>query len=460
MVSEVVEKRVIARPFREVKKGRYGEDELVINLHAGQTKVHDSQARFPVMLGGTQVGKTSYAPHWLEREIINKGPGDYLAITATFPLLNLKLLPEMQLVFETLLHYGEYSKSDKVLYFHKTKKKPTDRVVFPDSDVQTRIIFGSATNPESIESATAKAAVLDEVGQKQFRRDAWEAVLRRLSLAQGRGLLLTTLYGYGWLKTEVYDEWKKGNPDFDIVQLDSIVNPAFPLAEYERAKRTMPDWKFQLFYRGRYAKPVGIVYDCFSPESIVEPFPISDKWHVYCGHDFGTSNMAGLWLAQDPATGYLYVTKEYVAGGLATWEHVDKWKQLSSGMRVVKRIGGAQQEDGWRGDFTQAGWRIDKPTIRNVNEGIQRVYSFFKTNKLFIFRDCLNLLDEIQSYSYELDDNYQPTEKIENKERYHLLDSLRYALGDFVPTELAYGDAPGETYWDRGEEYDRDTWRT
>ena len=46
------------------------------------------------MLAGTQSGKTSMAPIWLNREIVRKGPGDYLAVTATYPLLKLKLLPE------------------------------------------------------------------------------------------------------------------------------------------------------------------------------------------------------------------------------------------------------------------------------------------------------------------------------------------------------------------------------
>jgi len=399
------------------------------------------------MLGGTQVGKTCYAPHWMEREMRRKGPGDYLAITATFPLLQLKLLPEMLFVFETLFHYGEFSKSEKVFIFHQKRKRKEDVVLFPDSDRPTRIIFGSATNPESIESATANAAILDEVGQKQFRREAWEAVLRRLSLAQGRALLLTTLYGFGWLKTEVFDEWVNGNADFDVVQIDSIVNPSFPIEEYERAQRTLPDWKFQLFYRGRYAKPAGMVYDCFDTSSIIEPFPVPENWPVYVGHDFGTNNMAALWIAQDPTTGYLYVYKEYLEGGRATYEHVERWREMSAGMRLVKKAGGANHEDGWRGDFTQAGWKIDKPTVRAVDEGIQRVYGFHKTNKLFVFRSCLNYLDQKQSYSYELDDNYQPLDKIADKERYHLMDAERYILSDFIPTESVYGETVSETRW-------------
>ena len=445
--------------YREITRGKNGQDSLKLNFHIGQAKIWNSNARFPVMLGGSQVGKTCFAPDWLEREIRRRGPGDYLAVTATFPLLNLKLLPEFRYVFETMYQYGEYKqqRGSHIILFHRDSNK--GKVLFTDEEYEregvqeTRIIFGSATNPESIESATAKAAVLDECGQKQWKRDSWEATLRRLSLARGRALLITTLYGYGWLKTEVYDEWERGNTDFDVVQIDSIVNPSFPLAEYERAQKSMPGWKFDLFYRGRYTKPAGMVYDCFDAEHIKKPEPISENWPVYVGHDFGTNNMSGIWLAQDPTTGFLYIFKEYLASGLATHEHIEEWKKISAKHRVIKVVGGAGHEDGWRGDFSRAGWPITRPTIYGANavdEGIQKVYDLLKTKKLFVFRDCLNVIDELQSYSYELDDKYNPTGKILDKERYHILDALRYIASDFNPVDTT-GEV-GETRWDEEED--------
>jgi len=195
------------------------------------------------MCGSPQVGKTCFGPHWLQREILGddhyegKGPGDYLAITATYPLLKLKMLPEFLYVFRDLQKLGIWKESDRVFTSH-------DRAHGAPS---WRVIFGSATNPESIESATAKAAWLDEMGQHQFKRDAWEAVERRLSLSQGRVLGTTTLYELGWQKTELYDRWKAGDDSIDWIEVDALVNPAFPRAEYERAKQILPRWKFNMF---------------------------------------------------------------------------------------------------------------------------------------------------------------------------------------------------------------------
>jgi hypothetical protein len=405
-------------PFREVKDGV-----LRFNFHPGQTKAWDCKKRFLFLLAGTQGGKTCFGPPWMDREIQRRGEGDYLAVTATFPLLNLKMLPEYIEHFQHIRKLGEFKemRGTKVIQWYKGK---------------TRIIFASATNPESVESATAKAAHLDEPGQNQFKREAWEAVLRRLSIEQGPVLGTTTLYGYGWFKTEVYDRWKNGDPDIEVIQFESTINPAFPQKEYERARMALPSWKFDLFYRGQYAKPAGMIYDSFDEMCKIPRMPIPIQWPRYVGLDFGGINTAALWYAQDPATGYLYLYREYKKGQKSAGEHAQDFKALSQGETIIKRVGGAKSEDQWRMEFSQSGWPVQTPRINDVEVGIDRVYALHKSNKIFVFSDMIGYLDEKMSYSRELDDNYSPTEKIENKERFHYMDAERYILGDFTP-ELA-----------------------
>ena len=147
------------------------------------------------------------------------------------------MLPEFLRVFQHTLRLGTWHAQDRVFTYH---------------DGKTRVIFGSAINPESLESATAKAAWLDECGQDDFRLESWEAVNRRLSIHQGRILGTTTPYNLGWLKQIIYDRWRGGDEDYDVIQFPSAVNPAFPREEYERAKRTLPAWKFRMFYDGQF----------------------------------------------------------------------------------------------------------------------------------------------------------------------------------------------------------------
>src|SRR5919201_1681287 len=72
---------------------------LHIPPHPGQWQAWTSQRRLLVVLAGTQSGKTSFGPLWLQREISRCGAGDYLAVTITFPLLKLKMLPEFLRLF-------------------------------------------------------------------------------------------------------------------------------------------------------------------------------------------------------------------------------------------------------------------------------------------------------------------------------------------------------------------------
>lgn len=398
------------------RNGRRG---LRYDLHAGQLAAWDSTARFIAMLAGTQAGKTSFEPLWLHREITRCGPGDYLAVTATFPLLKLKLLPEMVRLFCHTLRLGTLRLSEGVIQFH---------------DSETRIIFGSATNPESLESATAKAAVLDEAGQDQFRLESWEAILRRLSLNQGRALIGTTLYNLGWLKQQVYDRWLAGDPDYQVIQFESTLNPAFPRAEYERAKRSLPTWKFDLFYRGQFARPAGLIYSDFGDAyreaggHKVRPFAIPPEWPRHVGVDFGAVNTATIWLAHDPAANVYYLYRESLGGGLTTAEHARAALAAGQGVNVATWWGGSKSEVQQRLDWGAAGISLGEPAIADVEAQIDRVIGLFKARRLYVFDACLGTLDQLGTYSRVVGEDGQPTEKIKDKETFHYLDALRYVV--------------------------------
>jgi hypothetical protein len=75
-----------------------------------------------------------------------------------------------------------------------------------------------------------------------------------------------------------------------------------------------------------------------------------------------------------------------------------------------------------------------KPEVQSIEVGINRVFAAFASNQILVFDDLPGLLDELQSYSRELDDMGEPTEKIEAKESFHILDCVRYIIG-FLNTD-------------------------
>lgn len=388
--------------------------ELAIHPHAGQWKAWQSSRRFVAMFAGTQGGKTSFLPLWMWREIRRCGPGDYLAVTATFPLLDLKMGPEFRRLFVDALKMGTYSESRKVLEF---------------KDGKTRIIFGSATHPESLESATARAAVLDEAGQDQFRGDSWDAIQRRLSLHQGRVLIGTTLYNLGWLKQRIYDRWRDGDSDYEVIQFPSTLNPAFPVAEFERARRDLPDWKFRMFYEGQFARPAGLIYQDYREDvHAVKPFAIPAEWPRVVGLDFGAVNTATVWLAHDVERSCFYVYRETLDGGKTTVEHAARARSIAETERVIGWFGGSASETQQRLDWAVAGVPVRPPPVSDVEAQIDRVIGLFRQSRLFVFDTLIGLRDELGTYSREVDSSGQTSEKIKDKEQFHRLDALRYAI--------------------------------
>ena len=417
--------QAVAPKHKPLYRELIGKD-LHLNFHPGQSRTWLSDRRFIAMQAGSQGGKTCFGVDWLYREIQRCGEGDYLAVTSTFPLLELKMLPEFLSVFRDLLHLGSYAETKKVFTFYKGP---------------TRVIFGSATHPESLESATAKAAWLDEAGQKTFRRDTWEAIQRRLSIYQGRVLFTTTIYGLGWFKTEVYDRWEAGDKDYDVITFDSIVNPNFPQAEFERVRNKLPSWKFNMFYRGRYDTPEGLIYSSFDVRHCLKArFEIPRNWLIYVGHDFGAANPAAIFFAEDPATGLLWAFHEYLPGpGKTIAEHVAEFERITKGYNVVKRLGGSHQEEEIRQGYTSYGWAISEPAEKNrpVEVQIGKVFAWHKLNKIMVFNDLYSYLDEKQSFSRKLDDRYRPTDEIEDESRYHLLAAERYVISDLEEPDRA-----------------------
>lgn len=412
-------------------------DTMELHFHANQWRAWDSEKRFVLVLAGTQGGKTSFGPHWLYREICWRGAGDYMVVTPTYPLLEKKALPEFRRIFEGALKLGTYvGGSLKTFTFSEEGEL---RTFGTKQEKRTTVMFGHAQDPDSLESATAKGAWLDEAGQKKFKLGSWEAILRRLSIHQGRVLITTTPYNLGWLKQKFWDEWtaaKQNHPDVDVIRFRSIDNPAFPRAEYERARRDLPLWKFDMFYNGYFTRPAGLIYDSFSEVEHVQPrFAIPDDWPRYLGLDFGGVNTAGIFFAKEPGSNRLFLYRAYKAGSRTAKEH--SAELLKGEPRRPTVVGGAKSEQQWRDEFAQAGLSVQEPPISDVEVGIDRVYGCHARHEIIVFDDLDGYLDEKMSYSRELDEMGEPTEKIEDKNDFHFMDAERYIISFLRQDSLA-----------------------
>lgn len=410
-------------------------DTLKFRFHKYQKKAMTARERFILLLGGTQSGKTSFGPAWLHREIVLRGAGDYLAVAPSYPLMQKKMLPEFLRFFEETLKLGSYNKADKIFIV----SEQGEMILFGKKQkTRTAVYFGHAQDPDALESATAKAAWLDECGQTKFKLASFEAIMRRLSLFMGRVLMTTTPYNLGWLKQKFWDVWQAGLAKLQslvVISFPSIANPSFPQEEFERARRDLPRWKFNMFYRAIFTRPPGLIYDNFDEEKhVVDDFEIPAHWPRFMGQDYGGVNTAAVYIAINPETKLLYLYREYWEGGRTAGQHKEAMLRGEPG--IPKAYGGAASEDQWRREFRTAGLPVLTPLVSEVEVGIDRVYGLFAQDRLRIFRSCQHTRDQLGAYSRELDEAGEPTEKIEDKNSYHLLDALRY-IGTYLNRQMA-----------------------
>ena len=424
------------------------------NFHPGQTQIMQCRKRIIVALAGRQGAKTSSCAPWLLEEMRARGPGLYMAVAPSFPILEDSLLPKIVDLFQDKLELG------------KTKTRPFSFIVSPEGEKilfegtkwekdagsgklpRTLIRFCHARNAASLEAKTALACVFDEAGQEEVPVGAIEAIEGRLTTTQGRLLLSTTPYVIGWLYRRYYLPWEQAksrgedHPEVEVIRWPSYLNPAFPKSEYDRQKKLMPPWKHAMFYDGLFTRAAGQIYDCFEDvHNTCAPFQIPDHWPRYMGQDYGGSNTSAVYLAEDPDSGKLYLYRAYLDGNMNEHEHKQKMTAPSdwcADNSLFDRVaGGAPSEDVWRDLYRRAGIYVEKPPLVGggaVEAGIDCVYSVLARRQLVIFTSEEETIHEINTYSREIDPETGDviSGTIRDKNTFHRLDALRYIVSTLM----------------------------
>src|SRR5262245_56099101 len=185
-----------------------------------------------------------------------------------------------------------------------------------------------------------------------------------------------------------------------------------------------------MFFDGKFVRPAGLIYDRFDPARHTCPrFPLPADWARYAGLDFGAVNTAAIYLAEErdrnsrmPTGRFIvyreYPDREFLPGKYAAEAHAVR--MLKGQVTHPLFVGGSASEDDWRSKFQAAGIPVLEPPISAVEPQIDAAYKLISEDRLIVMDDCVGLLDQLASYSRELDDNGEPTEKIDNDAAHHL----------------------------------------
>lgn len=267
--------------------------------------------------------------------------------------------------------------------------------------------------------------VVDEVAYMRDFFNGWEKVLRpTLRMSKGGTLFISTPNGFNHFY-ELYEKAKQSD-DFESFHATSYDNPHIDDQEIQSAKATLPPDTFAQEYLADFRKIEGLVYKEFEQRHIVSDLPKKRMVVETRGCiDFGFNNPTAVYSITKDRDNVYYVHDEFYQPGKVQ----EEINQLLSSRKVVTWYPDPAEPDRIE-SMRRAGLRTSEVS-KDVKAGIGAVQNLLRQNRLYVHKNCTNLIFEFNHYRWRepLDskvNRHEPEEPV--KEHDHGLDAIRYAL--------------------------------
>jgi len=287
--------------------------------------------------------------------------------------------------------------------------------------------------------------VVDEIASMRNFWSMWQEVVRpTLTDNKGEGLFISTPKGFN----HFYELFNKENEDTDFksFHFTTYDNPHIPPEEIEKAKEELTEDRFAQEYLADFRKTEGLVYKEFSRDKhLFNPDELDDipfKDYI-AGVDFGFTNPTAVIHIKKDGDGRYWITDEW-------------YKTGQTDAQVAEYVAGNQFNRVYPDPESPSAikeLRLAKVNVREVIKnkdsiklGINKIRELFKANRLFINRNCENLIWELETYSYPEKKDLKNEEENPIKENDHAMDALRYAIfmdsstggkaHQFIPTDM------------------------
>lgn len=375
-----------------------------------QIQAITSNAPITALITGIQWGKSSSGAVWLKRKIYEDyNPNKNFIITApTYKIMNQSTIPAF---LKHMEGFGELKKQEAVFEEYGGCK----------------IYLRTGTEPDSVVGITDVYAIWgDEAGK--YGKYFWENIQGRSSFKQAPIMLTTTPYSMNWLYSDIFK--KADDKEIKLITADSIENPHFPQAEYDRKKLSMDPRRFKMMYQGSFDKMHGRVYDCFSDkENIIDAFQLPIGTQYFGGIDWGYTDPFVIKVRAITPEGMHYAVSEFYKTGMTLTDMVivAKQKQATFG---IKMFYADPSQPGYIEEFNRNG--ITTTGAENdIRVGIDRHYELIRTRKYKVFKN-LNpyTLDEYETYHYPEPEDLGPDDNSKDSlpvdQANHTMDTERY----------------------------------
>ena len=246
---------------------------------------------------------------------------------------------------------------------------------------------------------------------------------------------MTPLKGLTFIYEEIYLN-SKNNKDIWYEFIEWADNPYLNKREVKALTESLSERELQSRRYGKFFEDTGPVYTEFDENvHVIEPFDVPFDWQDVLSIDPGLKNpLSCHWYAVD-YDGNVYVVAEHYMAGLDVETHAKAIKEISNKIGWHKDFSGRlkalidpaanQKTLAYSKSvaelFFENGINVQTNVNKDLFTGINRVKSYLKSNRLYIFKNCVNLIREIKGYRWGNED--VPVKKDD-----HALDELRYYI--------------------------------
>lgn len=384
-------------------------------LTPAQAQIAKDRHRFRVVNCGRQFGKTTLAIEEIKGVALSKESRIvYIATT---------IQQARDIAWQTL-------KNELRPITVKVKEAPSLEVEVRNLKESTSVI--QLRGWEAVETLRGQQfdfIVLDEVASmRNFWLQWQEVLLPTTSFRQGSVMFISTPKGFN----HFYDlyNFEVEDKDFKSFHYTSYDNPYLKAEELEKAKAKSTEDRFSQEYLADFRKVEGLVYKEFSRDRHLFDATPTQTIEYLAGIDFGFTNPCAVIHIYRDGDNRFYVTDEWYKTGRTEVQIAE----YVAGCKFNKVYPDPESPSAIE-TLNQKGVSVTE-VIKgkdSVPSGINKVRELFKQNRLFIHKSCVNLISELETYSYpeKKDLHAEPENPI--KENDHALDALRYAImGNFT----------------------------
>lgn len=250
---------------------------------------------------------------------------------------------------------------------------------------------------------------------------------------------MTPLKGLTWVYNTIY--LNEGNDEEVWCEfMEWADNPYLSQNEIKSLTATLSQSELEARRYGKFINSGGQVYSEFDESvNVIDPFNVPQEWYDNISIDPGLNNpLSAHWYAVDYDNN-IYVIAEHYETNQTVEYHASKikeickrlnWHTASNGMYSALIDSAANQRTLSSPKnvcelFYDNGILVNPKVNKDLYSGINRVKSYLKNSngvsKLFIFKNCPNMIREIKGYFWG--NNDAPIKKDD-----HAMDELRYYI--------------------------------